>query len=241
MDLSSAAMSQAPFSSMRQVSAEYRPNPDAFDEMMTPQGDIRPHWQPFISWLQNLPADELERRWSRVERILFENGLAFSATVEPQSTARNWSLDAIPLILPQQEWRQLEAGLVQRARLLNALLADLYGPQRLLLDGTLPAALVYGNPQFLRPCHNIEARDGIFLNYYAADLGRSPDGKWWVLNDRCQAPEGGGFALENRIAMSHGFQEQFRDNNVQRLAAFFLAMRDGHMSLVGHDNPRVVV
>ncbi len=109
------------------------------------------------------------------------------------------------------------------------------------MDGTLPAPLVYGNPQFLRPCHNIEARNGIFLQFYAADLGRSPDGRWWVLTDRCQSPEGGGFALENRIAMSHGFQEQFRDNNVQRLAAFFLAMRDGHMSLVSHDNPRVVV
>ena len=241
MDLTSAAMPQAPFSTMRQVSDDYRPNPDTYDEMMTADGEIRPHWQPFLSWLQNLPPDELERRWGRVERILFENGLTFSPTIEPQRTERAWSLDAIPLILPQQEWRGLEAGLIQRARLLNALLADLYGPQRLLLDGTLPAPLVYGNPQFLRPCHNVEARNGIFLNYFAADLGRSPDGRWWVLNDRCQAPEGGGFALENRIAMTHGFQEQFRDNNVQRLAAFFLAMRDGHMSLVAHDNPRVVV
>ncbi len=242
MDFSNAAASHAPFSNMRLVSNEYRPNPDAYDEMMAPDGSIREHWQPFLSWLQNLPPDELERRWGRVERILFENGLAFSANpMQAQRTERAWSLDAVPLILPQQEWRALEAGLVQRARLLNALLADLYGPQRLLMDGSLPAPLVYGNPQFLRPCHNIEGQDGSFLHFYAADLGRSPDGRWWVLTDRCQSPEGGGFALENRVAMSHGFQEQFRDNNVQRLAAFFLAMRDGHMSLVSHDNPRVVV
>ena len=112
MDFSNAAASHAPFSNMRLVSNEYRPNPDAYDEMMAPDGSIREHWQPFLSWLQNLPPDELERRWGRVERILFENGLAFSANpMQAQRTERAWSLDAVPLILPQQEWRALEAGL----------------------------------------------------------------------------------------------------------------------------------
>ena len=115
---------------------------------------------------------------------------------------RPWQLDPIPLLIPPAEWRALEDGLIQRARLLDLILADLYGPQRLLERGFLPPELVFGNPAFLHPCHGMQVPANRYLHLYAANLGRSADGKIVVLGDRTQAPSGTGYALENRLVLS---------------------------------------
>ena len=107
----------------------------------------------------------------------------------------------VPLLISPAEWARLEAGLIQRTTLLNLILADLYGPQTLLAAGLLPPSLVFSNPAFLRPCHGIRVPHGIHLHLHAVDLARSPDGQWWVLADRTQAPSGAGYALENRIVL----------------------------------------
>ena len=141
------------------------------------------------------------------------------------------------------EWARLETGLVQRTTLLNLILADLYGPQTLLDAGLLPPSLVFSNPAFLRPCHGIRVPHGIHLHLHAVDLARLPDGQWWVLADRTQAPSGAGYALENRIVISRSLPETFRDCQVQRLASFFRAQRDALMTLAPqHRNqPKVVL
>ena len=132
---------------------------------------------------------------------------------------------------------------MQRTRLLNLILADLYGPQRLLAAGLLPPSLALSNPAFLRACHGIPVPNGIHLHLHAADLARSPDGQWWVLADRTQAPSGAGYALENRIVLLRSLPETFRDCQVQRLASFFRAQRDTLMALApqANDQPRVVL
>ena len=219
----------------------YRPPAGTYDELMAPDGAVRPHWVRFVRSLQALAPAQLAERWSKVERLLYENGITYNVHIDGEGTDRPWELDAVPFLIAPDDWRALEAGLIQRARLLNTILADLYGPQRLLRDGSLPAALVFGNPQFLRPCHGIAPRDGTYLHFYAVDLGRGPDGRWWVLSDRCEAPEGVGFALENRIVLSHCFREEFRDNQVHRLAGFFQAMHERLVALSGRDDPRIVL
>ncbi len=219
----------------------YQPLAGAYDEMMTAEGALRPHWQRFVQALQSLGSERLADRWATVQRLRFENGITFSAHAENPGAERPWELDAVPLMLSAQDWAGLEAGLRQRAALLNKVLADLYGPQTLLREGRLPAPVVLGNPRFLRPCHGILPRDGIFLHYYAADLGRGPDGRWWVLGDRCEAPEGVGFALENRIVLSHSFRGEFRDNQIQRLAGFFQHMHERLVALTRRDDPRIVL
>ena len=113
----------------------------------------------------------------------------------------------------------------QRARLLNALAADLYGPQRLLEEGLIPPALVHGHPGFLRACHGVAAPGGVYLHQVAFDLARGPDGRWWVAGTRTQAPSGAGYALENRLTVSRLFPDAFRELRVQRLAPFFLALQ----------------
>jgi uncharacterized circularly permuted ATP-grasp superfamily protein/uncharacterized alpha-E superfamily protein len=157
--------------------------------------------------------------------------------------ARPWQLDPIPLVIGPAEAAHLERGLVQRARLLELVLADLYGPQRALLSGLLPPELVFPNPGFLRPCHGIRLPKGRYLHLYAANLGRGADGHFHVLGDRTQAPSGAGYALENRIVMTRTLPEAFRDCRVQRLALFFRALRDTLRAITPRnmENPRIVL
>src|SRR4030095_11266565 len=145
--------------------------------------------------------------------------------------------------VPSAEWRWLQTARIQRARVLNQVLSDIYGDQRLLHGRQLPAPLVFGNPGFLRSCHGISVPRGIHLHLHAVDLARSPDGQWWALADRTQAPSGAGYALENRIVLLRNLPEAFRDCQVHRLASFFRAQRDTLMALAPqpHDQPRVVL
>jgi uncharacterized circularly permuted ATP-grasp superfamily protein/uncharacterized alpha-E superfamily protein len=218
--------------------SRYQPLPGVYDEMLSPSGSPRPHWRRFLDVMQGMPGRELVRRWRLAERLLHENGLTY--TLDPGSD-RPWELDFVPLLIDGEEWKAVEAGLIQRARLLNAILADLYGPQRLLREGRLPAAQVFGNPHFLRPCHDIRPRDGVFLHLYAADLGRGPDGRWRVLGDRTQGPSGAGYALENRVVLSRCMPELFRACHVHRLAGFFQTAHAGLVARTARENPRIAL
>jgi len=220
---------------------DYQLLPGIHDEMLAPDGRLRAHWRGFVAGLEKMSPEGLESRLRKADRLLRENGLTYSITTAAEGAERPWELDFVPMVLPAAEWNHLETGLIQRARLLNAILADLYGPRQLLRDNHLPAALIFANPHFLRPCHGIEPRDGIYLHLYAADLGRAPDGRWWVLADRTQAPLGTGYALENRIVLSRSLRNLFKLNHIHRLAAFFQAMHNGLMARTGRDDPRIVL
>ncbi len=219
----------------------YQPLPEVFDEMKTADGQVRPHWRKLVEALRAVGPAEMDARWKRVERILHENSLTHDIYGEGDATRRPWHLDALPLLVSAADWRRLEAGLVQRARLLDAVLADCYGEQSLMLEGRLPAPLVLGNPQFLRPCHGVPVSGGRRLHYYAADVGRAPDGSWWVLKDRCESPVGGGYALENRIALRNCLPDEFIANRVRQLAEFFQSVHGGHIALTDQADPRIIV
>ena len=148
----------------------------------------------------------------------------------------------MPHVLAAEEWQQLSAGIAQRARLLNAVLADLYGPQRLIKEGLLPAELVFGHNNFLWPCQGIQPPDGAFLHLYAVDLARTPDGRWWVTADRTQAPSGAGYALENRTIVSRAFPDLYRDMQVQHLTGFFRTLQETlARQAPGDDQPPLIV
>ena len=218
-------------------------NGHVHDELITPAGELRPHYDTFVRSLETLGRHELASRWENAKRAIRDNGVTYNVYGDPEGVDRPWTLDMIPLLVPSAEWTRLEAALIQRARVLNLLLSDLYGPQRLLREQQLPASLVFGNPGFLRPCHGIAVPRGIHLHLHAVDLARSPDGQWWVLADRTQAPSGAGYTLENRIALSRSLPEAFRDCQVERLASFFWAQRDTLTALASapRETPRVVL
>ncbi|HVY69695.1 MAG TPA: circularly permuted type 2 ATP-grasp protein [Verrucomicrobiae bacterium] len=221
----------------------YAPGLGGFDEMAAGPGRPREHWRELVSSLDRLGAEELNQRGENARRTLREHGVTYNVYADPQGIDRPWELDLVPLLIPPAEWRHIEEGLKQRARLFNQVLTDLYGPQRLLRDGVLPPALVFANPGFLRPCHGVPVPRDLHLHLHAADLARSPDGQWWVLADRTQAPSGAGYALENRIVLSRVLPDQFRDCHVERLASFFSLLRDNLQTLAppARTNPNVVL
>lgn len=220
----------------------YTAHEGVVDEMVGADGP-RPHWRPFLTALQNLGMPELLRRWGEAEQLIRENGVTYNVYGDPRGMERPWQLDPIPLLIAPEEATHLETGLVQRARLLEAVLADLYGPQRLLHEGLLPPEFVFANPAFLRPCHALRGPGSRFLHLYAANLARAADGRVWVLGDRTQSPSGAGYALENRIVLSRMLPNIFQECRVQRLALFFRALRDSLRAAAPHnrDNPRIVL
>lgn len=214
------------YQSAQHGSASHRSQTTRFDEMFAAPGRARPHWQAMLSYLSDSTPQAMEQRVRTVQRQVRENGVTYNVYADPQGTDRPWELDIVPMILPAHEWAEIEAAVIQRATLMNRILVDVYGDQRLVADGHMPASLVHGHAGFLRPCHGIHHRDSVALHMYAVDLARSPDGRWWAVTDRTQAPSGAGYALENRILISRAFPELFRDLNVQRLAGFFIKLRD---------------
>jgi uncharacterized circularly permuted ATP-grasp superfamily protein/uncharacterized alpha-E superfamily protein len=225
------------------LSGDYRQTARVYDEMSATPGVLRPYWDALIGSMSALGSEELARRWKIARQRIRENGVTYNVYGDPLGMDRPWNLDSIPLLIPPAEWRALEAGLLQRARLLNDILADLYGPQELLRSGCLPPALVFANGGFWRPCHGMPAPIHPYLHLLAVDLARSPDGQWWVISDRTQAPSGAGYALENRTVLAETFPDLFREFQVERLASFFRSFRDNLLRLApsGSDSPRVVL
>ena len=210
----------------RELLAEYPQATDRYDELFEAPLAPRPHWKPVIEQLAAWPAERMRERLHSVHSQVRENGVTYNVYADPQGADRPWELDLLPMMLSQEEWSGIEAAIVQRATLLNRILVDVYGEQRLLKEGRLPPALVYGHAGFLRPCRGAKPPGDVMLHFYAADLARSPDGRWWVIDDRTQAPSGAGYALENRIIISRAFPQLFRDLKVQHLAQFFATLRD---------------
>lgn len=226
----------------------YFPSAQIFDELREPSGAVRPHWQMFVNLLGDLGQEELQRRWEIARQLIHDNGVTYNVYGDPAGMDRPWNLDAIPFVLGAEEWGRIEAGLAQRARLLDLILADLYGEGQLLKEGLIPPELVFGHRGFLRAMHGVHLPGGgggagRWLHFYAADIGRTAGGELCVMADRTQAPSGAGYALENRLVVSRALPDVFRDCRVQRLATFFRTVRDTLKSLALHnkESPRIVL
>jgi uncharacterized circularly permuted ATP-grasp superfamily protein len=202
---------------------------DRYDEMFNQPDQPRGHWKPVHAALRDTNPDELNRRIQSAERQIRDSGITYNVYDDLGGQDRHWELDVLPFMIAADEWRELEAGVQQRARLIDAILSDLYGPQAMLREGLLPPALVFGHSGFLRSAWGMQPPGGHFLHLYAADLTRSPDGRWWVVADRTQAPSGSGYALENRLIVSRVFPDLFRQQNVRHLAQYFSTLRDSLM------------
>ena len=228
---------------LRQLLCGYNALEGRYDELLSAPGQPRPHWDAFLRALAAREGAEVTDTLSLTEREIRENGITYNVYADPQGADRLWEVDPLPLLLSADEWEEIEAGIAQRAELLNRVLADIYGPQQLLRSGAIPPSVIFGHRGFLHQAQGIRPPGGVYLFQYAADLARSPDGHWWVAGDRTQAPSGAGYALENRLVISRVFPKMFRELHVERLAAFFAAMRDSLLRWApkGDDAPLVVL
>ena len=200
----------------------YRPPPGTFDEMVDREGRVRAHWQPLLAMLARLGPNELSRRFAAADRHLRDSGVFYRVYEDASGAERPWPLSHMPLLIDGAEWQALKAGLVQRAELLEAVLADAYGPANLVREGRLPAVVIAGNPEFLRPLVGVAPAGGAHLRFYAVDVGRSPGG-------HC------------RLALSRVMPEVYRGLKVERLAPFFQAFQAELSALNRQEDSRVCV
>ncbi|TWT31887.1 circularly permuted type 2 ATP-grasp protein [Blastopirellula retiformator] len=221
--------------------SQYRKGEGVYDELYDASG-VRPTWAPFVQAVESLGVEGFKRRWLQANRALNRNGLAYSAWKDSDHEVRPWELDPIPLLISSADWIAASKGLQQRARLLEAILTDVYGHQELMKSNILPPEVIFSHPGFCRSFHRQRPPANHFLHFYAADIARSPDGKWWVLADRTEAPSGAGFVLENRLIQSRTLPTVFHQANVQRLAQYFLAYKRAVAAAAPRvENPRVAI
>lgn len=215
----------------------YKPLPGVPDELIGRDGHPRAHWSTLLSTLAELGQEGVENRFAAATRRISDMGVTYR--VHGETDERPWPLSHLPLLLTTGEWREIAAGIAQRAELLDQILQDVYGEGRLVAAGALPAAAVAGSPEFIRPMRGVKPIGGRWLRFYAADIGRGPDGKWWVLGDRAQAPSGAGYAVENRLILARAFPSLYRDMKVRRLAGFFRDFRAGLVAAATRPDPRI--
>ncbi len=202
---------------------------------------LAPAWTTFFNFLGADGFHDLNHRTANLRRQIRDNGVTYNVYADANGPQRPWSLDLFPLIISPDDWAGIESGIKQRTRLLNHIMADVYGAQDLLKQGLLPAALVQGHPGYLRAMQGVQPAGGMFLHIAAFDMARGPDGKWWVVSQRTQAPSGLGYLLENRLSISMLFSEAFQGMQVQRLAESYKALVDSMKSLSAVADSRIVL
>jgi uncharacterized circularly permuted ATP-grasp superfamily protein/uncharacterized alpha-E superfamily protein len=211
-----------------------------YDEVVGPDGSLRSAWKGMAEIAVGLDQRDLRRVDDDIVRSLADDGVTYS---RPGRRTGPWRLDPMPLVIDAASWTPLEVGLAQRAELLNAILVDLYGAQRLLSEGIVPPAVVLGHAGFTRVVARASAVDPRPLVLSATDLGRDSSGEWRVLADRAQAPSGIGYAMENRRVISRVMPELYREAGLHRMEPYFWALRSALIQSAQNElaDPRVVV
>ncbi len=222
-----------------QMMAHYLAKAGTGDLMAGAAPEMAARWRTMLSGLSRAGDGDFSPLQERASRQVQDLGMAFRLAGEADERA--WPLSPVPLLIQADEWQRIEQGMAQRADLLEALLADIYGPQHLIADGKLPAALVAGSPSYWPMMAGASPPGGHHLHFYAADLARGPTGEWRVLADRTRAPSGAGYALENRLAMARVTGDLLGRMNVRRLAPFFAAFRQGLSHLCDRSDPRIAL
>ena len=212
--------------SLQDILAGYAPVAGHYDEMMQASGELRPLWQSVLEATTHLGLAGLAQRQRDAQRLQRADGLSWQIPDTTNSGAASWRLDPLPVVIDSEEWVEVEIGLIQRAELMNAILADLHGPRRLLHEGLLPAELLLADPDYLRPCIGMTPKGGDWLHLHAADLVRGEDGRLHVIADHTATPDGMGHALEARVTLSRLLPSLFRNVQPHRLRRFFRTLRE---------------
>lgn len=218
---------------------DYPVDVDAGDLFRHAPPEVATKWRMMAGGLNTLAQDSGLSAQELLARQIADMGMSFRMTGDAEE--RSWPLTPMPLIVGAQEWAKVEAGLVQRARLLEAVVGDIYGPQDLVREGHIPAAVVAGSRYFARAMGGVLPRRGHYIHVYAVDLARGPHGQWRVLGDRLRLANGVGYALENRLALSRGTGSLLSDIHARRLAGFFGQLRQGLSADCPRESPRIAL
>jgi uncharacterized circularly permuted ATP-grasp superfamily protein/uncharacterized alpha-E superfamily protein len=188
-----------------------------FDELRGHSAALLPHWKTFFEQLEPSGLADLDQRTQELNRQVRDNGITYNVYADEFGPQRPWSVDLFPLIINPESWQEIQSGVLQRARLLEAIISDVYGPQHLLKEGLIPPALIHGHPGYLRAMHGAQLKSNKHLHIIAFDLARAPDGKWSVISQRTQAPSGLGYLLENRNLIGRQFPKAYEQMQIAPL------------------------
>ena len=215
----------------------------SFDEMFDTQCNVRPHWNEIKNGLDNAGIKQLEQKQTEIDWRLEDNGVTYNIYNDPEGNNRRWNLDPIPLVLTSTEWEEISKGLKQRAKLLNLIFKDLYTEQKLIKEGIVPAEIIFAHKSFIPEVFNFENKDYYSMRFYATDISRGPDGKFWVINDRTQSPSGLGYAIENRLTMNSISNDLYPNIEILKMAKFIEGFKDMLKSLSSsnHENPLIAL
>ncbi len=212
----------------------YAALPGVYDEAVDASGSVRPAWRACLNWFQRTDHAEQASLAQKTERLVFEHFF------DPQRGRPSWRLDVVPVILDRAAWSVIEAASIQRARLYNALLADLYGAQTVFSDGLVPPSLIYNDGSFLRPVHGLAPADG-HLTFLALDFARDHQGNWRIIDTHTETPAGHGFALANRMVISEVAGNLFRQTGALRIGPFYQGLMDDLIRRSGSEDPLIAV
>jgi uncharacterized circularly permuted ATP-grasp superfamily protein/uncharacterized alpha-E superfamily protein len=214
-----------------------------YDEVLKSDMKINPNWERLLNNFSKLGIDELNKRQEDLDWLLAENGVTYNVYNDPKGLNRPWTLNIIPFVIDQKEWKTIEKGLQQRAHLLDLVLKDIYGKRELIKNGIVPSEIIFAHRGFLRPCHQIQYKTAQQLLIHSADLARGPDGRMWVVNDRTEAPSGMGYALENRFSTRQVVPGFFKEINVKQPFDFFKDLNDMliNSASTNKENPTIVI
>ena len=216
---------------------------NSYDEMFTTSKQVKHSWLPLFNKVNNLGADVLTNRQEELDWLLSENGVTYNVYNDPKGLNRPWRLNSIPFIIHNNEWKSIEKGVEQRAKIYDLVLKDIYGDRKLIKEGIIPQEVIYAHRGFLRQCDQINYSFDKLLLIYASEIARGPDGRMWVVNDRVEAPSGMGYALENRTNLTKIHSGIFNKMNVQRLTDFLYKFNDLLTSIAPNkiENPNIVI
>ena len=240
MDSKKIAGATAADSGLSGAISEYCRGVTGYDEMVLPNGSVRPHWQTVASFLGNQGPQRSHSLTERIQRRIVENGITLDSFSDPDNAEQPWQLGLLPFVISSEEFGRLESAVAQRMRLYEALLEDVYGEQTILADGLLPPSLVFNDPSYLRPVHGIPF-DVPRLTFMALDLARDSSGNWHVIDTHAETLAGHGYALANRVVLADICSRLFRDCNARRISGFYQDVATELATRSGSSTPNIAI
>ncbi|GGM19697.1 circularly permuted type 2 ATP-grasp protein [Deinococcus aerophilus] len=220
---------------------KYQPGSEFFDEMYTPDGQVRPHYQGLLDYMDRLGIPEFQRRHGLLDVAFRNQGITFTVYGDSKGTERTFPFDPVPRIIPASEWAYVEAGMTQRVRALNAFLNDVYSEAQILGDGVIPGELVYTSGHFRREVHGVTPPGGLYTHIVGTDLIRDEKGEYLVLEDNLRSPSGVSYLLSNRDAMRRIYPKMFEGQGVRSVQHYATVLLALLQSVSPRDNGTVVV
>ncbi len=218
----------------------YIPNAAGYDELISQSGEVRPHWQGFIDEFSTISHEEQKQQTAKLKRLVYENGLAHDVFSDQEHKPHAWNIDLLPLIVSSDDWRVLESGIRQRARLFNTILSDIYGEQTLMKSGKIPARMILSDNAFLKARIN-NGQNFPALFFLAVDVCRNNDGTWRVIDCHAETPAGLGYAIANRVVHTKVTSDLFEQCDIRRQATHFKSLLNYLPNYFGKNDPRIVV